>query len=114
MRLLRHKFRGFNKDSWLPLLQKGTEREREREDDRAVYGHGFAKTASGRRLLRSLIGVEFSSKEIAVCVMKIFLSLFVSCVFVPRDWRRDDRADPSNFKFHDELLDELSDDYSNS
>jgi len=114
MRLLRHKFRGFNKDSWLPLLQrkKGTERERKRErkDDCVVYGHGFAKTASGRRFLRScLIGVEFSSKEIDVCVMKIFLPLFVSCVSV---FARLARANLSNFKFHG--LDELSDNCNNS
>jgi len=93
--------------------EKDRERERKRRRPRRVW-HGFAKTANGRRLLRNLIGVEFSSKEIAVCIMKIFLSLFVSCVFVPRDWQRDDKANSSNFKFHDELLDELSDDCSNS
>lgn len=50
-RPLRHKFRGFNKDSWLPLA---------RECTTAVYGSG--RRASGRRLLRSFhpIGVEFS------------------------------------------------------
>lgn len=53
-RPLRHKFRGFNKDSWLPLAERTT----------AVYGSGSSeRRASGRRLLRrSLppIGVEFS------------------------------------------------------
>jgi len=98
------------------MASASAEKEREREREReTVYGHGFAKTASGRRLLRGrLIGVEFSSEEIDICVMNFrFRFCFFFCISVfPRELTTRSKSRSSNFKFH--LLDELSDDCSNS